>query len=86
MDFLFAQAIFLRTGRARAPHALGGRKEGQVKNLNVVRDVGQSARNDEAMFASASGARFTSAEFFTDAGTVIAVCLGLGLLMRLVLG
>ena len=57
-----------------------------MKNLNVMREVGQSARNDEATFAGNAGAQFTPGAFFRDAGTVIAVCLGLGLLMQLLLG
>ena len=33
-----------------------------------------------------NGGRFTPAEFFRDAGTVIVVCLALGLLARILLG
>jgi hypothetical protein len=63
-----------------------GRKEDHVKNLTVVRDVGQPTRNDEAVFAGDADTRFTPGEFFRDAGTVIAVCFGLGLLMQILLG
>jgi hypothetical protein len=57
-----------------------------VKNLNVVRDVAPDARNDAARFSNAANLRFTPGEFFRDAGTVIVVCLGLGLLMQVLLG
>ena len=36
--------------------------------------------------AADRGAGFTPAEFFRDAGTLIAGCLGLGLLMQMLLG
>jgi hypothetical protein len=55
-----------------------------VKNL--VQDVQTSTGEDDVTFCGASGAQFTPADFFKDAGTIIAVCLALGLLMQILLG
>jgi hypothetical protein len=68
------------------PRALAGCRERQVKNLHIVHDAIPRAPDVARTSATDRGAGFTSTEFFKDAGTVIAVCLGLGLLMRILLG
>ena len=54
-------------------------------NIDIAGDLQRSAPQDEAAWAGDMD-EFTPAEFFKDAGAVIAVCLGLGLLMQLLLG
>lgn len=64
--------------------AFAGRKEGHVRNVDIAGDLERSAPRNK--IASADDiVRFSPAEFFRDAGTVIAVCLGLGLLLQLLL-
>jgi hypothetical protein len=65
---------------------LNGCEEDQVKNIHVARDMRPHdlEYEDKSVFDSVTP--FTPGEFFKDAGTVIAVCLGLGLLMRILLG
>ena len=65
--------------------AFEGGKEGHVRNIDIAGDLERSAPRDEAALAG-DLSNFTPAEFFKEAGTVIAVCLGLGLLMQLLLG
>ena len=62
-----------------------GGKEGHVRNIDIAGDLQRSAPQDDAALAGDLD-QFTPAAFFKDAGTVIAVCLGLGLLMQLLLG
>lgn len=57
-----------------------------MKNVNIAADLAPRARSQADAFSGESGARPTPADFFKDAGTVIAVCLGLGLLMQILLG
>ena len=54
--------------------------------LDIARGVGPRGFDDEAVTSHDSGARFTPGQFFREAGTLIAVCLSLGLLMRILLG
>jgi hypothetical protein len=54
-----------------------------MKIIDMARDQAQSAVNTTD---ANSGVRFTPADFFRDAGTVIAVCLALGLLAQILLG
>jgi hypothetical protein len=65
--------------------ALRGGKEGHVKNIDIARVSRPPASRDEAVSAGDPG-RFPPAAFVKDAGTVIAVCLVLGLLMQVLLG
>jgi hypothetical protein len=57
-----------------------------VRNIDIAGDLQRSAPQGEAALVTGDLGQFTPAEFFRDAGTVIAVCLGLGLLMQLLLG
>jgi hypothetical protein len=56
-----------------------------MKHIDIARDLERTEPQDATAVAGDLG-QFTPAEFFKDAGTVIAVCLGLGLMMQLVLG
>jgi hypothetical protein len=63
--------------------------ECHVRNANFASDARSNvpdAVDDEETFPSGSGARFTPGQFFREAGTIIAVCLGLGMLIQIVLG
>jgi hypothetical protein len=57
-----------------------------VKIANIARDVRPHALDNGHMMSRDSGAAFTPGRFFLEAGTLIAICLGLGLLMRVLLG
>jgi hypothetical protein len=57
-----------------------------VKNLHIVRDAMLRTPDIERTINTDPGTAFTPGEFFRDAGTLIAVCLGLGLLTRVLLG
>ena len=59
--------------------------ECHVRNANIAQDVGQPAL-DAASTTRGDPAQFTPGQFFKEAGTVIAVCLTLGLLAQLLLG
>jgi len=63
-----------------------GRGERQVKNLHIVHDAMLRTPDIERTINADREAVFTPGEFFRDAGTLIAVCLGLGLLTRVLLG
>jgi hypothetical protein len=56
-----------------------------MRNNHIAEHLAQS-RSRNATAADRERSEFTPAEFFKDTGMVIAVCLGLGLLMQLVLG
>ena len=60
--------------------ACEGGTEGRVKNIGIAGDLQR-----EEVAVAGDLAEFTPAEFFKEAGTVIAVCLGLGLLMQILL-
>lgn len=55
--------------------------QGHMVNMHITEAADRDAARNEAAPASA----FTPAAFFRDAGTVIAVCLALGVLMQLLL-
>lgn len=56
-----------------------------MRNIHIAGELERSGPRDRTALVQEAG-KFTPAEFFKDAGTVIAVCLGLGLLMQLLLG
>ena len=60
-------------------------KEGHVKNGDIAGELQPSAPLDKAALAGDLDG-FTPAEFVEEAGTVIAVCLWLGLVVQLLLG
>lgn len=55
-----------------------------MKNLNFARDARPHALDDQV--TGDGDARFTPGQFFKEAGTIIAVCLALGLIVQIVLG
>jgi hypothetical protein len=57
-----------------------------VRNINIERDVGPRSVAVEDTIVRDSNSEFTAGEFFKEAGEVIAVCLGLGLLTQILLG
>jgi hypothetical protein len=57
-----------------------------VKNLHFEQNVQPVTRQNDVALDDGSGAQFTPADFFKEAGTIIAACLGLGLLMQVLLG
>jgi hypothetical protein len=57
-----------------------------VRNIDIAGDLQRAALQDDEAALAGNRDEFTPAEFLKDAGIVIAVCLGLGLLMQLVLG
>jgi hypothetical protein len=60
--------------------------ECHVKNADFARDARSHTLDDEDMITLEEGERFTPGQFFKEAGTIVAVCLGLGLLVQIVLG
>jgi hypothetical protein len=84
MDFLFCRALFYLPGQRTAP-ALGGGRGSYMRHNHIAEDLAQS-RSRNATTSDRERSELTPAEFFKDAGMVIALCLGLGLLMQLVLG
>jgi hypothetical protein len=60
--------------------------ESDVSNANLARDATPHASDNEDTVTSGLNAQFTPGQFFREAGTIIAVCLGLGLLFQLLLG
>jgi hypothetical protein len=56
-----------------------------VKNIHIAPDADHRVLDDEAPADQDSAAHFTPGKFFKEAGTLIAVCLGLGLLMQILL-
>ncbi len=85
MEFLFHCALLAWLPEPLGARSFKGGKEGHVRNPDIAEDLQRAAPQDEAALAGDPD-EFTPAEFFKDAGTVIAVCLGLGLLMQLLLG
>ncbi len=57
-----------------------------MRLLDITRGLTPGGVDDKAMTSPDPGARFTPRQFFREAGTLIAVCLSLGLLMRVLLG
>jgi hypothetical protein len=66
-------------------HPFEGGTEGHVTNIDIAGDLQRIAPRDDTALAGDFD-QFTPVEFFKDAGTLIAVCLWLGLLMQLLLG
>ena len=57
-----------------------------MRNIEIERGITPRALADEDTIVPDSSQHFTAGEFFKDAGGLIAVCLGLGLLMGILLG
>lgn len=55
-----------------------------MRNIDITGDMQRRARADAARVGEPE--EFTPANFFKEAGTVIAVCLALALLAQLLLG
>jgi hypothetical protein len=64
---------------------LRDRKESNVKNANIVRSDEPFLLEVERTAIQETDQQFTPGDFFREAGTVIAACLALGLLMQLLL-
>jgi|HubBroStandDraft_1064217.scaffolds.fasta_scaffold13705_4 hypothetical protein len=73
-----------RHGQASPPVTF--RMEYDVRNANLARDASPHALETEDTVAADLNTRFTPGQFFREAGMIIAVCLGLGLLFQLLLG
>ena len=82
--FNFIRLYFRASGRGS--HSLGGCKESRVKNIKFDGDVNKHALAPGTTIIPDSNREYTPGEFFRDAGTLIAVCLGLGLAMQVLLG
>jgi hypothetical protein len=87
MDFIFDHALLSAVGipRDTAPRALPGRKECIVKNASPARSDEPFLLKVERTATQEAHEQFTPGDFFREAGTVIAVCLVLGVLMQLLL-
>jgi hypothetical protein len=57
-----------------------------VRDAGLPHDATPHAFDNEDTDASDPNTRFTPGQFFREAGTIIAVCLGLGLVFQLLLG
>ncbi len=57
-----------------------------MNNLNISRSVRPRALTAESTTVHDPNARFTPGAFVGESGTIIAVCLGLSLIARLLLG
>ncbi len=57
-----------------------------MRNIHIEAGMRQRALDVEDTVVENSSPRFTAGEFFKDAGGIIAICLGLGLLMQVLLG
>jgi hypothetical protein len=57
-----------------------------VRTIHTTRTGTPSAFSADDTAAHESGPRFTPGDFLKEAGTLIAVCLGLGVLMRVLFG
>jgi hypothetical protein len=87
MEFIFAHALLSAIGIVPITHrAWRGCKECSVKNVNVARGVRSHDFDQQQALSHDSGIRFTPGQFFKEAGTVIAVCLVLGLVAQVLLG
>ena len=87
MDFICESILLSAAGiaRDRAPRALRGHKECTVKNARPARSDEPFLLEVERTAIQNTHEQFTPDDFFREAGTVIAVCLALGLLMKLLL-
>jgi hypothetical protein len=84
--YISPPALLLPASFDTGPRALGGCKECHLKDIHIAQNSGLPSLETKAVFACDSDARFTPARFIKEAGTVIAVCLGLGLLAQLLAG
>jgi hypothetical protein len=84
MESSFSCALLIFLPAPRAARAFEGGKEDHVRNIDIAGDLQRSAPQDWAATADQPD-ECAPAEFLEDAGTIIAVCLGLGLLMQLLL-
>jgi hypothetical protein len=57
-----------------------------VRNADITRHVRPRSLDHEDAPDRDHDSRFTPARFFREAGTIIAICLALGVLTRLLLG
>ena len=87
MDFIFGHALLSAVGlaRDRAPRALPGGKECNLKNASPARSDEPFLLDVERTAIQETHEQFTPGDFFKEAGTIIAVCLALGLLMQFLL-
>lgn len=87
MDFISGSTLLSAVGIARdgAPRALPGRKECTVKNASPARSDEPFLLEVERTAIQETHEPFTPGDFFREAGTVIAVCLALGVLMQILL-
>ncbi|HEX3990100.1 MAG TPA: hypothetical protein VHX39_02880, partial [Acetobacteraceae bacterium] len=58
------------------------RKRAAMRNTGITEATDRDVSHDE----NAPAGQFTSTAFFWEAGTLIAICLALGVLMQLLLG
>jgi hypothetical protein len=74
----------------RAARIQGGCQERAVKNISFAqlldRRLDRRAADETQAGIQDPVARFTPGQFFKEAGTLIAVCLGLGLLTQILMG
>ena len=84
---LYSTTPYFRPPASRdtAPRALRGRKECNVKNASPARSDEPFLLKVERTATQEAHEQFTPGDFFREAGTVIAVCLVLGVLMQLLL-
>jgi hypothetical protein len=57
-----------------------------MEHLNIARNARQRVFDADDADAHDTDRQFTPADFFKEAGAIIAVCLGLGVLMQILLG
>lgn len=57
-----------------------------MNNADFARDMERRTIDEDGTVTNEAGARFTPAEFFKEAGIIIAASLALGLLVQIVLG
>ena len=88
IEFIFGRALVSGAGIAlgQGPSALPGDKEGPVRNANAARSDEPRVFDQEQMAIQEADRQFTPGQFLLEAGTVIAVCLGLGLLAQVLFG
>jgi hypothetical protein len=85
MEILFHTALLAWLPAPLGTSAFGSGKENRMRNIDIAVDLQSSAPRDKAALANGLD-KFTPAQFFKDAGTLIVVCLGLGFLMQILLG
>lgn len=87
MDFIFWNALLSEVGTARDSGVANSarRKERIVKNVSSTQAQELFLLEVERSAAEETHEQFTPGDFFQEAGTVIAICLALGMLMQLLL-